>query len=237
MTNKVLMIGGGVIVLLIIVAGIRVGLLLRSVGGYRSYWQKEAAKTPPAGALTYIAMGDSTAQGIGASSPRRGYVGLVAASLARESGKPVHVINISVSGAKVADAIKTQLSQLATLPKASYVTIEIGANDMSVYDETKFRQEFSDLLGQLPADTYVSNVPSFRGGRQGSLDKNAQAANRVIAELTLNQPNLRFVDLYAATSQQNLTHFGADLFHPSNKGYKNWERAFTQEISKNPLAK
>lgn len=232
--NRPVLIGAGIFVaLLLVVAGIRIGLLIRSVSSYKTYWQKEAAKTPDQGVLIYIALGDSTAQGIGASSPRRGYVGLVAEYLQVKTGKPVHVINISVSGAKISDAIKTQLPQLKNLPKPDYVTIEIGANDMQRYDEQTFTQEFQALLNDLPTGTYVSNMPSFKGGRYGKLNDNAIAASRVISSLLVQRTDLSAVDVYGATSGQNLRDFGADLFHPSNNGYKNWGYAFMTAIDAN----
>lgn len=230
MTKTVIITVGAVATLAVAVAGVRIGLLLSSVALYKAYWQKEAAKTPESGALVYIALGDSTAQGIGASSARRGYVGLVAEHLARKTGKPVHVINISVSGAKLADAIAKQLPQLKKLPKPDYVTIEIGANDMPGYNSEKFRLEFSELLNGLPSGTYVANMPSYMSGRLSKFNTNAVDASELIAELMATHPDLRMVDVYDATRTQNILDFGADLFHPSNRGYKNWAHAFIKEL-------
>lgn len=228
---KPALIGIGIFVaVLVLVRGIQIGMLIRSVSSYKTYWQKEAAKTPEQGALIYLALGDSTAQGIGASSPRRGYVGLVAEYLHTRTGKSVHVINISVSGAKIDDAIKTQLPQLKNLPKPDYTTIEIGANDMPSFEPEKFRYQFSQLMKNLPSGTYVANMPSYKGGRLGKLNKNATDASELIAEIMAGHPDMRLVDVNSATVTQNIRDFGADLFHPSNHGYKNWGRAFTKSI-------
>ena len=223
---------GAVFALLIIITGIRIGLLLRSVSSYRSYWHKDAAKTPAPDSLTYIALGDSTAQGIGASSPRRGYVGLVAEFITKQTGRPVRVINISVSGAKVANAINKQLPQLATLPKADYITIEIGANDIAKLDEVVFRTQFEDLLKKLPSGVYVANIPSFKGGKKANLDSSAFAASQIIGQRVTERTDLHLVKLYETTSNQGILDFAVDLFHPSNRGYKNWARAFTDAIAK-----
>ena len=230
MTKNMLIAVGTITALIILVAGVRVGLLIRSLSTYKTYWQKEAVKKPVPGSLIYIALGDSTAQGIGASSAGQGYVGLVEKHLEQKTGKPVHVINISVSGAKISDAIKNQLPRLKNFPRADYVTIEIGANDVPVYDRNTFKREFSQLLKLLPDQTVVANMPSFRGGRMGKLDDNAVDASKVIAELLAGYPNMRLADVYQATRQQNIRDFGADLYHPSNSGYQNWAQAFVRAI-------
>ena len=227
-----LIITGAVLGLLILVAGARLGLLVRSLTTYKTYWQKEAARPIEPDELVYIALGDSAGQGIGATSPRRGYVGLFAKHLEEKTGKKIHVINISVSGDKLADAIKNQLPQLASLPKADYMTIEIGANDMATYNEETFKTEFAQILQGLPKDTYVANMPSFNGGRKGHVNPNAYAATQLINTLVGERSDLRLADLYSATVNQNIFDFGADLFHPDNSGYKKWAKAFINAENK-----
>ncbi|MHB8274889.1 MAG: hypothetical protein ACYDC9_09005 [Dermatophilaceae bacterium] len=64
----------------------------------------------------YVTLGGSAAQGVGASSPRRGYVSLVAEQLSRSTGRPVRVINLSRSGARVRDVVDEQQPRLAGMP-------------------------------------------------------------------------------------------------------------------------
>ena len=66
-----------------------------------SAWWREQAKVD--GDLLYVALGDSTAQGIGASRPVNGYVGILADRIRALSGRTVRTVNLSVSGARVAD--------------------------------------------------------------------------------------------------------------------------------------
>ncbi len=63
-----------------------------------SAWWREHAKTE--GDLLYVALGDSTAQGIGASRPGNGYVGILADRIRALSGRTVRTVNLSVSGAR-----------------------------------------------------------------------------------------------------------------------------------------
>jgi acyl-CoA thioesterase-1 len=57
----------------------------------------------------WVVLGDSTAQGLGASSPDGGYVGQVLAELRQETGLPWRVLNLSVSGSLARDVLGAQL--------------------------------------------------------------------------------------------------------------------------------
>jgi len=204
--------------------------LATSVGSYKKYWQQQ--NTTSDGELLYVALGDSTAQGIGASRARKSYVGLVADALARDSGASVKIINLSVSGAKVQDVTRDQLHQLQDLPldDKTLITLAIGANDMRTFDEITFRKDTDELLSQLPPQTGVADVPYFGGGRFRRLESNVTKANTIIHQL-VRKHDLRLVPLHEITKDRDsLLVYSADLFHPSNIGYKNWADAFVQAL-------
>lgn len=225
-----LIVAAGIIGVLALVVAVRIQLLRHSVGVYRDFWNKQNAEAAPEGALTYIALGDSTAQAIGASTPLRGYVGLVAAQYKNDTRHPVRIINLSVSGAKIRDVINVQLPQLLKYPDPSLITIEAGANDIPSFNAGTFTKDFSDLLNTLPDGTRVSNVPSFRGTIKGGLNATVIEANKIVAGLLPQHPNLVPVDLYKETSNQGFNNGAADTFHPNNSGYKNWARAFIHSL-------
>jgi acyl-CoA thioesterase I len=202
--------------------------LANSVGQYKKFWEKKAQES---GEITYLALGDSAAQGIGASSPTRGYVGLIADKLAERTNKPVKVVNISKTGAKMNDYL-TEQAPMIEGRKADIVTIEIGANDIAVFNADDFRSNFKKVLATLPDSAYVSNMPLFNS-RPGSTD-NAKIASKIIEEELENYPKLVFVDLQKQTSDhQSIFGFAPDLFHPNNLSYKNWADAFWLKIEKN----
>jgi len=201
--------------------------LYLSVGQNKNYWNNRSKES---GEITYLALGDSTAQAIGASSPSRGYVGIIAKRLEQKTGKSVRVVNISVTGATMEDYLRDQAPKIMDI-KANYVTIEIGANDVGTFDESKFRDEFSRVLETLPGGTYVANMPLFNS-RPSSTDKGKKASAVVEQELQ-SYPNLRFVDLGKETTEkQTIFGFAPDLFHPNNISYKHWADAFWKEIEK-----
>src|SRR5271154_1642810 len=91
-------------------------------------WQAQNHRVPASDGPLWVAPGDSTAQGLGASSPQGGYVGQVLAELRRRSGLPWRVLNLSVSGSLTRDVINAQLPRLPAQPDLG--TCGIGVNDI-----------------------------------------------------------------------------------------------------------
>ncbi len=231
MIKRILIIAAVVVLLIAVFIVVRLLLLKRDIAQYREYWQQRADADIPDNALIYVALGDSAAQGLGASRPENGYVGLVADHIAKKTNKPVHVINLSVSGAKVRDVIDTQIPKLSDFPKPDILTIEIGANDMLSYDKEQFKKDYDELLPPLPANTVISNLPSFAGSRFNHLNKYADEANEYLDSI-LGDSSLEYVDLNTATEGLGLGDFASDFFHPNDRSYKRWARAFIAGIDK-----
>jgi len=202
----------------------------QSVDRARTYWSQPRGET---GGLLYVALGDSAAQGVGASSPDKGYVGLVAAHLREATGQPVQVVNLSVSGARVADVVEDQLPRLEALDP-DVVTVAIGGNDVRVYDQDRFAADVDRLVDGLPPGTFVADVPYFMHGRwetdsaeaAGTIRRVARDAGLVVVPLNdrLRDEGLRGM----------LTQTSGDLFHPNDAGYEIWAAAFWAEIRRSP---
>ncbi len=196
-----------------------------TVTTYHNFWV-EKAKQP--GEFTYIALGDSAAQGIGATSPMRGYVGLITKQLETKTGKKVKVINLSETGATVQDCLRNQIPLIKGV-KADLVTIEIGANDVKAKDPKVFERDMRQLMAQLPAGTFISNMPLFNS--RPSSTAPARESSRIVERLVQLDGGLHFVDLQKqTTNHQSIFGFAPDLFHPNNSSYKNWYQAFWNEI-------
>lgn len=206
---------------------IQLVVLYRNIGRFDAYW-KQRSGVP--GQITYIALGDSAAQGLGASKPQNGYVGLIADSIAQKSSKSVRVVNVSKTGAKIQDVLETQLNAIKNT-KGDIVTIEIGANDIKNFNEEIFRSQFESLASKLPKGTYVSNMPYWGSRPQSRPD--AIRASVIVKQVVDEHPNLVFVDLQTITRERNsLRGFAADYFHPNDRSYKNWSEVFWREITK-----
>lgn len=214
-----------ILAVLVVIQIVSLVLLYVSVGSYKKFWTQKA-KEP--GEIIYLALGDSAAQGIGATSPMRGYVGLVAKRLESETGKKVKIINVSVTGATIADALRDQIPQIRSI-KPDVTTIEIGANDIKTFQPEKFEKEFSKLLTYLPKGTYVSDMPLFNS--RPSSTEPANKASVIIRKLVQDNPDLRQVNLeQQTTSNQSIFGFAPDLFHPNNSSYQHWADAFWEQM-------
>lgn len=202
--------------------------LARSVGTSAAYW---SAPQGEAGGLLYVALGDSAAQGIGASSPENGYVGLLAERLRRRTGQPVEVVNLSRSGARISDVVENQLPALEVLGRTpDLVTVAVGGNDVPSYDGDDFAASVEQLVDALPAGTYVADVPYWMHGR---FERDAQEMADVVTAAA-RERGLRPVALHEAQRRAGwsamLTHFAADWFHPDDRGHRLWADAFWREI-------
>lgn len=201
--------------------------LYRSVRLYEQHW---AQPQGDAGGLRYVALGDSAAQGIGASAPERGYVGLLAERLRDASAKPIQVINISRSGAKIEDVVKDQLPRLSQL-QPDIVTVAVGGNDIGEWDAASFAVNAEALCAGLPVGkTVVADVPSFMHGRWRA--RSLEAA-RILTD-ACRPRGLRVAQLHSTLESQGtrgmFTLYAADWFHPNDRGYQVWADAFWSEL-------
>lgn len=202
--------------------GVRLWQLRQQVDRYRDYWSVPRGEP---GGILYVALGDSVAQGIGASEPERGYVGLLAERLRIATGRPVQIVNLSRTGAHVRDVVEDQIPRLAGM-SPDVVTVGVGANDIRDYDEARFRADIDALVAGVPPNTVVGDVPWFMHGGTGR--KSGEAADYVAQVAGARE--LPVARLHRAmvgggwTSM--LTDFAADWFHPRDRGHRVWADAF-----------
>lgn len=193
------------------------------------YWSQPRGET---GGLLYVAFGDSAAQAVGASDPQHGYVNLLADRLRDSTGRPVEIVNLSRSGARIKDVLDTQLPALAALGRTpDVITVAIGGNDVRAYDRITFAREAGRLAAALPKGTYVADAPYFMHGRW---ERDADQAAGLLRQEAADE-GLRPVALHAALKAQGskamLTQFAADWFHPNDRGHRVWADAFWSEMA------
>ena len=97
-------------------------------GRIADFWTRQNENALAADGPLWVVLGDSTAQGLGASSPLHGYVGQVLNAL-RRTGSPWRVLNLSRSGAQTRHVLEDQLPLVDGLTPA-LVTCGIGSNDI-----------------------------------------------------------------------------------------------------------
>jgi len=224
-------VAGVALILLIVVA--RSLLLRRQRGGAdrlartlhlnAQWWREQRAKD---GDLLYAALGDSAAQGVGASQPGRSYVGLIAQHLRQRTGRSVRVVNLSISGARLREVIALQLAPLRRL-SPDIVTVAVGANDMPNFERDRFTRELAEVFASLPIGSIVAEMPSFY---LGSSERNVRAANAIVHRLA-SEHGFEVAPLYTRTRRQGaaiyaLNRVSVDFFHPNDRGYRVWASAF-----------
>jgi acyl-CoA thioesterase-1 len=195
---------------------------------HSKWWRDQIAVT---GEIVYAAIGDSAAQGIGASEPAKSYVGLLAEHIRQQTKRTVHVINLSVSGARVADAVDLQLPKLKKL-KPHIVTVSVGANDIGSFDADRFERHVRTLLTSLPPRSLVADLPCFHFPDG---ERKVKAANRILRRIALANGHI-VVPLHRTTRRQTLaralTQVAGDFFHPNDRGYRVWASAFLPVLDK-----
>lgn len=193
-----------------------------------SLWWRTAAKEK--GDLLYVAIGDSAAQGIGASTPNRGYVGILADHIRLATGRTLRVINLSVSGATVELAVRDQLPRFVKL-SPDVVTVAIGANDIAQWDPNRFEAGIRELFAALPSHALVADVPCFHLPHN---ERKVAAANTIVRDVAAEH-GLTVVPLHSTTKRQGLrsvfTQVANDMFHPNDRGYRVWAEAFLPLLS------
>ena len=218
-----------IIILLIVIEVIRLLILKNTVTTYKNYWNAKAAEPVKPEDFIYVAMGDSVAQGIGASDPRNSYVGLIIAHIEKTTGRHVHITNVSVTGAVASEVVRDQLPLIKGI-KPDLVTLDIGANDVNKKVPTEmFERDYNTILDALPSGkTIVADLPTFeRGPKQSVLI----ARNiRIHEDISRHKFELAPIFDFTSRTTHDWTTYAADFFHPSDKGYRNWYNSFATKI-------
>ena len=194
------------------------------------WWR--ARRTQPGG-FHYLALGDSTGQGIGASVPGRSYVGQLADRIEAELGEPIRVTNLCVSGATsflcARDQLPKAVEPLSESP--DLVTLDIGANDIAEWDPVAYHRNLSRILDALPDHTVLGEVPCFHLPWN---DRKVHEANAILRRIAAAR-GLSVVPIYEATRARGLrgifTEFAEDAFHPNDRGYEIWTDTFWPTIA------
>ncbi len=185
----------------------------------------------------YIAVGDSTGAGVGATDgggyPERIYHALKA------DGVPVGILNLAQSGAISSDLIAGQLPR-ATTRKPHLVTVGIGSNDVwRLVPEATFARNvttIADALSATGAHVVVCNLidlalspaagaaEAWVGLSRAAITERIRQFNRHLDALA-GRPRFHVVDLFGFSQREVPSHpeyFCPDGFHPSATGYARW---------------
>ena len=194
----------------------------RQSAEYLEAWTADNDAARAASGPLWVALGDSTAQGIGTSSREHSYVAVVLRAFRDHRDPTWRVLNLSRSGARVRDVLRDQLPLLEGLT-ADLLSCAVGANDLVPTPRRRLERELRELAARLPPGSLLANLP------QGLAPKRAVRVNELIAELVVEH-DLVLVDLWSHTGPPWAGKFSADHFHPNDLGYADWASAFLEAL-------
>lgn len=188
---------------------------------YTKWWDEQNQMAASATGPLLAVVGDSTAIGIGASAPDRGYVGLVQSRLEEHHGQAWRVINLGLSGARVQDALDRQLPVLEPL-SPDVVICCIGTNDVVWGRETdRLRARLVDLAAGLPPGSIMATL--------AGMSARAQMANRTIKREAAER-DLVAMNPWNEPGPGPAQRVAADRFHPNDLSYELMAQAFGREL-------
>jgi acyl-CoA thioesterase I len=171
----------------------------------------------------WVVLGDSIAQGVGATDITRSWVSRIAGALAAD-GRPHGVVNLSRSGARSRSVIHQQLALLDRLDRPpALITCGVGSNDlMRNPHPPSVSARVNELIDELPSTTIISTLPVPAVSPSGrwvnrSVRRQAQRRGLPVADVV---PHL-------VTGRRG---WAADRFHPSDAGYNAWVEAYSEVL-------
>jgi len=192
--------------------------------------------------LRYIAAGDSTAVGEGASTVEGTYTVKIANELQKTNS--VTYKNIAVSGSKTKHVINNQLQEIIKF-NPDLITISIGANDLThrISSEeilNNYQTIITELTTQTKAKIYITNIPNFTGADLlpwlyiKYLERTSEPINKQLQSLESDRVKIINIHDFGWDSfaDKSVT-YSLDHFHPSDIGYQNWANAFLSKIIAN----
>ena len=193
------------------------------------------------GPIIYVALGDSTGSGIGASEG--GYVARIFKRIVthRVGSK---LVNLCFSGATTADVLREQLDS-GVRSGPHLVTLGIGINDIGHgLSLEQFSQNYNEILARLQNDTSativvtnipdISSAPRIPGPLRSEYHQRIVEFNGALTKIAAAHGVIVF-DIYNITHEQLPLHpeyFSEDGFHPSDKGYELWAEQMWPTIAK-----
>lgn len=198
------------------------------IAPYTNWWSEQNQVALAADGPLWISIGDSTCLGIGASAPEAGWVGRTLQTL-RERGPAWRVINLAMSGAKVANALDEHLPILEDLVSAGHrpdlTTTCVGTNDVfwGRVDVTDLRSQVVELTRRLPRPAVVATIA-------GSSSRVA-LTNRVLKQAATDD-ELELVDPWSEPGPGMFERVAEDRFHPNDIGHQLMADAFLRSIDR-----
>jgi acyl-CoA thioesterase I len=211
-----------------------VALLVLTAGAWARAAGMRMLPADPGAEVVYVALGDSTVEGVGASTARNNYVGRLDARL-RDRYPRARTVNLGVAGATSLDVLDAQLTRAIAF-QPHLVTLSIGPNDITTrVPPATYARNLDTILARLARETsavIVVNLlpdlaitPRFRDRDSAPVVGRLSVKFNNIVARTAKRHGALVVDLYRASRREVPGHpelLSADGYHPSDLGYARW---------------
>lgn len=216
-------------------------IIARKMYSFIRFYLTRLSKKDPTKEFVFIAMGDSTVEGVGASHHTRSYTGIIY-SMIKERFPKAKYYNFGKFGSSTKEVIAEQLEKTIKL-NPDLVTISVGANDMNNKILPKrFAKNLLIIIERLQKETnakiVINNLPDFTDSAAISLT-HRRLSRLVISrynkeiEKVASQSDVFYIDLYKH-SRVYAKHYpeliAEDKFHPSDFGYALWANTIMTSI-------
>jgi lysophospholipase L1-like esterase len=200
--------------------------VLAQIRPYTDYWNDQNQRALANSGPLLAVIGDSTAIGIGASTPDRGYVGRLREALSARDQMDWRVVNLGQSGAKSSDALERQLPLVERLAGSMvgipFLTVCcVGTNDVLWAGDSRAGSRLRSLVEQLPSESLVGLV--------AGASPRARAANRSIRNAA-TAAGLAVINPWTEPSPSVGRRLASDRFHPNDVGYALMARTFARQL-------
>lgn len=198
----------------------------RQKAGFAAHWADANAAALDAEGPLLVVVGDSTAVGIGASSPDRGFAPRVRDRLAERDGRGWRLLNLGATGAQIPAVIDEQLARLAALGvEPDLLVCSVGSNDLLRARGSTVEARAERLLDALPAGSVVLTLT------EGMRASAARPVNRLLREGAPRRGHA-IGELWARIRRLPRGSWAADGFHPDDGGYDAWVEATFEGIDR-----
>ena len=201
-----------------------VALVQAQVEPYADAWHAHNTSVIGTPGRRWFVLGDSMSQGIGATAHDAGWVDQLRARLGADADG-LRIVNLSATGARVADVLDQQLPALSSLQPgpADLVTVLVGSNDLfgGRAGRALLPGGMAELVDRLPEGAIVATLPQPRAA--------ARLANAHV-EAGAAAGRLRMVDMRVAGPPSWRGRLASDWFHPNDAGYAAIADAFEPAV-------
>ena len=191
--------------------------------------------------FVYVAIGDSSVEGLGATSPDRTYPAIIFTAI-RKVYKNAEFYNLGRLDSDAHDVIIEQLDKAINLTP-DLITISLGTNDIRhrrsiIAFEKDLQQILFRLKKETLAEVVINTIPDL--SKAPAVEKIVRGLSRVLVKRfntritrQAEKNDAVLVDLFEMTSMYAKSHpemLSEDGFHPSDFGYALWANSVIHHI-------